>query len=298
MNALQVWHEYLPARVDDTTKIYRSFDLAGIVNLMMLDTRIIGRDKQIDYTEYFTETGLDTTAFAQDWQSSTRTILGSEQRDWLTGSIASSSAKWQVLGSQVLMGKYMIPAEMLVLVAQITSSGITDELIAQYTQVVTELVTIKSKIALGITVTEEEKARVETVLPYNLDAWDGYPVEREIIFAAASGKNLISLAGDTHNAWYSKLSDASGNQVGQELATSSVSSPGFEAIFGDDAETIAALEQSNTLLIDDLQYTDASRRGYLYVKFTESDVEADWLFVNTLASLDTSTVSGNNVTVV
>ena len=98
--------------------------------------------------------------------------------------------------------------------------------------------------------------------------------------------------------WYSKLSDASGNQVGQELATSSVSSPGFEAIFGDDAETIAALEQSNTLLIDDLQYTDASRRGYLYVKFTESDVEADWLFVNTLASLDTSTVSGNNVTVV
>ena len=298
MNALQVWHEYLPARVNDTTKIYRSFDFAGIVNLMMLDTRIIGRDKQLDYTEYFTASGLDAVAFAQDWQSNTRTILGSEQRDWLTGSIAASSAKWQVLGSQVLMGKYMIPSEMLLLVSQITSTGITDELIAQYTQVVTELVTIKVSISLGLEVSDEDRARVENVLPYNLDAWDGYPVEREIIFAAASGKKLISLAGDTHNAWYSKLSDSEGNVVGEELATPSVSSPGFEAIFGDDAETIAALEQANTALIDDLQYTDASRRGYLYVKYTESDVEADWRFISTLASLDTATESGKNVTVV
>jgi len=31
---------------------------------------------------------------------------------------------------------------------------------------------------------------VETVLPLNLDARDGYPVERERIFAASSGKIL------------------------------------------------------------------------------------------------------------
>lgn len=63
MSAIQVWHEYLPARVTDNAKIYRNFEIAGLVNQMMLDTRIIGRDKQIRYADYLTQTGLNTNAF-------------------------------------------------------------------------------------------------------------------------------------------------------------------------------------------------------------------------------------------
>ncbi|WP_262922927.1 alkaline phosphatase D family protein [Hymenobacter cellulosilyticus] len=55
--AQQVWHEYLPARVSDKTKIYRSFDFGGLVNLLMLDTRMVGRDKQLSLTDYLTPTG-------------------------------------------------------------------------------------------------------------------------------------------------------------------------------------------------------------------------------------------------
>lgn len=44
-------------------------------------------------------------------------------------------------------------------------------------------------------------------LPYNLDAWDGYYVEREKVYqlAKASSGNFVCLAGDTHNAWASEL---------------------------------------------------------------------------------------------
>jgi len=48
--------------------------------------------------------------------------------------------------------------------------------------------------------------------------------------ARSQGKNLISLAGDTHNAWASNLTDANGQRVGVEFATASISSPGFERV--------------------------------------------------------------------
>src|SRR5262249_32917010 len=129
-------------------------------------------------------------------------------------------------------------------------------------------------------------------LPYNLDSWDGYPVDREIVLAAARGKKLVSLAGDTHNAWYSDLRDAGGNVGGQEYATPSVSSPGFEAVFGSSPAVIKGFEQSTVLLVDDLKYLDASRRGYILVEFTPGHVTCEWRYVSTIAAENTATVVG------
>lgn len=295
--ALQVWHEYLSARVSDNSKIYRNFEIAGIVNLVMLDTRIIGRDKQLDYNNYLTESGLNAAAFGAAWQDPNRTILGGEQFSWLAGKLSGSTAAWQVLGSQVLMSKIFIPAEQLLLTAQIASGNATPELFAAYNALTVELVTIKSRMLQGDpSVTAQEKARVQTVLPYNLDSWDGYPVDREKVFAAAAGKKLISLAGDTHNAWYTQLADASGKNVGAEFATSSVSSPGFEAIFGNDPKVIGGFEQANTVLVDNLKYVDASKRGYVMATFTSTQATADFRYVKTLGLKDTSTTSGKVVT--
>ena len=66
----------------------------------------------------------------------------------------------------------------------------------------------------------------------NMDAWDGYPAARERLFAGAqaAGANLVSLAGDTHNAWASDLVHR-GKPVGVEFAGQSVTSPGFESYY-------------------------------------------------------------------
>ncbi|EOR95525.1 Phosphodiesterase/alkaline phosphatase D [Arcticibacter svalbardensis MN12-7] len=296
MSAIQVWHEYLPARVQDNAKIYRGFEIGGLVNLMMLDTRIIGRDKQLDYADYLTSSGLNSTKFLADWQNPQRTILGQEQKSWLVSKINTSTCKWQVLGNQVLMGKMFIPAEQLLLTAQISSGSTDPALLAQYNKVALELVTIKTRMLQNDpTLTAAEKARVQTVLPYNLDAWDGYPAEREMIYAAIPGKKIVSLAGDTHNAWYSVLSDSNGRKVGAEFATSSITSPGFEAIFGSNPQTITAFEQVNTLLIDDLQYVDASKRGYVMAAFTANEAKAEWRYVSTILSKSALTVTGKTV---
>ena len=292
--AQQVWHEYLPARVISPDRIYRSFDFGGIAQLLMLDTRLLGRDKQLSYADYFGAGGtFNAAAFAAAWLNPNRSLLGAEQRTWLAAALAGSSAKWQVLGSQVLMGKMYIPAELLPLVAQLASGSGTAAVLAQYTALVTQLIALKLRIQQGDpTVTPAERARVTTVLPYNLDAWDGYPAERERVYAAAGAKKLISLAGDTHNAWYNDLTDARGQKVGAEFACPSVSSPGFEAFFNGNAATAQSFAQSNQLLIDDLNYLDASQRGYVLAEFSAVAATAQWRYVASLEVANTSTATG------
>lgn len=49
--AVQAYHEWMPIRdnAEDITKINRTFDIGGLARLIMLDTRLIGRDKQLSY---------------------------------------------------------------------------------------------------------------------------------------------------------------------------------------------------------------------------------------------------------
>jgi alkaline phosphatase D len=294
--ANQAWFEYLPARVADKTRIYRSFEFGSLVNLLMLDTRLAGRDKQLSLNDYFSSTGVFNTAtFGAAWQNPNRSMLGSEQRAWLANSLGSSPAKWQALGSQVLMGKMYIPVELLSLVGQL-AAGPTPALLAQYSTQATQLSVIKTRMLNNDpSVTAAERARVETVLPYNLDAWDGYPAEREKLYVAAGTKKLISLAGDTHNAWHSDLRDATGRRVGAEFACSSVSSPGFEALLAGSPTAIQGFEQSNQLLIDDLQYLDASRRGYVLATFTATNATAEYRYVAALDVENATTTTGKTV---
>src|SRR5690606_922135 len=94
--------------------------------------------------------------------------------------------------------------------------------------------------------TPQERARAsQPVLPYNLDAWDAYAAERERILAAAHAldRNLVVLAGDTHNAWASDLTLCDGRAVGVEFAVPAVSSPGLEEYLGMSAAVVAQAEQ-------------------------------------------------------
>ncbi|MBT9395432.1 alkaline phosphatase D family protein [Hymenobacter sp. NST-14] len=153
--ANQAWFEFLPARTADKTRIYRRFEFGNLVNLLMLDTRLVGRDQQLSLSSYAT----NPTAFLQALTSSSRSLLGPDQRSWLTGALAGSSARWQVLGSQVLMGKMNIPAELLPLVAQL-AAGPTPALLAQYAAQATELSVIKTRVLAGDpTVTAAENPR-------------------------------------------------------------------------------------------------------------------------------------------
>nr|WP_314838523.1 alkaline phosphatase D family protein [uncultured Flavobacterium sp.] len=287
--ALKAYSEYIPLKTGNDSRIYRDFHFGNLLSLYMLDTRVIARDKQLEYATYFSSNGsFNATAFQTDLLNPSRQLLGAEQLGWLGSKIASSTSKWQVLGQQVLMTKMMLPSELLMLMAQI--NGEIDALgsaqpatLQAFQASVGGLVTVKSRIlANDPTVSAADKLRLSTVLPYNLDAWDGYPVEREKLFALLNGKKMVTLAGDTHNAWQGELKSSSNKVVGLELATSSVTSPGLETYLGLGGTQLAQFEQALNLLIDDLEYSNLSKRGYLKATFSASDVKAEWFFATSV----------------
>ncbi|MCF0263405.1 alkaline phosphatase D family protein [Acinetobacter guillouiae] len=286
--ALQAYFEWMPIRpvsATDHLNIYRQFDFGSLVQLTMLDTRILARDKQLDYANYMTASGLDIAKFQTDLTSTTRTLMGYTQREWLQKKMAQSTATWNVLGQQVLMAKMLIPAELLLSLSAITSGNVTAETLAKMNQQIIELVTLKVRLKSGDpTLTAAEKARVTTVAPYNLDAWDGYYAEREILYGTLKtlNKKVVVLAGDTHNAWSADLHTQAGDFVGVELATSSVSSPGMEKYLSIPLAQLQQFEMAFTTLIDELNYTNLNQRGYLKVSFTAQQVQADWVFVNSI----------------
>ncbi|MCU4493310.1 alkaline phosphatase D family protein [Acinetobacter guillouiae] len=286
--ALQAYFEWMPIRpvsATDHLNIYRQFDFGSLVQLTMLDTRILARDKQLDYANYMTASGLDIAKFQTDLTSTTRTLMGYTQREWLQKKLAQSTATWNVLGQQVLMAKMLIPAELLLSLSAITSGNVTAETLAKMNQQIIELVTLKVRLKSGDpTLTATEKARVTTVAPYNLDAWDGYYAEREILYGTfkALNKKVVVLAGDTHNAWSADLHTQAGDFVGVELATSSVSSPGMEKYLSIPLAQLQQFEMAFTTLIDELNYTNLNQRGYLKVSFTAQQVQADWIFLNSI----------------
>lgn len=290
--ALQAYFEWMPIRPVSNTdhlNIYRQFNFGSLVQLTMLDTRIIARDKQLEYTDYITSSGLDAQKFQADLTDPKRTLMGYTQRDWLVDKLKQSTATWNVIGQQVLMSKMWIPAELLASLGQITSGGTSPDTLAKMTAQITELVTLKLRLEQGDpTLTVQEKARVTTLVPYNLDAWDGYYAEREFLYTklAEFNKKIIVLAGDTHNAWASYLYSQKGEYAGVELATSSVSSPGLEKYLSIPLAQLQQFEFAFTTLIDELAYCNLNQRGYLMVTLDDKQVQSDWIFVDSIKNAE------------
>lgn len=280
MAALQAYYEWMPVRPanrNDSGQIYRSFSFGNLVELFMLDTRLFGREKQLSYKDYFDpDTGFNAQRFRGDISSPDRRLLGRDQLAWIKGELSSSTTTWQVLGQQVLMGRMNIPAEI------IPDLGDRTPAVASLIDRLTE---IKERVQReDPSVTQDERDRINTVLPYNLDAWDGYPAEREALLGTAYGadKNLVVLAGDTHNGWANNLKDANGNQVGVEFAAASVSSGGLETYLKLRPEQAGEFARDLEVLVDDLVYSNTKDRGYMVVSFTPKRAQARWIYVDTV----------------
>jgi alkaline phosphatase D len=93
-NAKQAYFEWLPIRQQagsvDPYQLFRKLSYGNLVDFIMLDTRLHGRDLQA---------GTSGATVV----SNTRQLLGSDQFTWLGNRLDSSSAQWKVLTQQVMI---------------------------------------------------------------------------------------------------------------------------------------------------------------------------------------------------
>lgn len=88
--AVQAFFEWTPIRMPeptDTFRIYRKIEWGGLVDLLMIDSRLIGRDLQDENAT------TDTSRY----------MLGRKQLAWLADELKNSTTQWRLIGQQVLM---------------------------------------------------------------------------------------------------------------------------------------------------------------------------------------------------
>ncbi len=95
-NAYQAFHEWIPIADRSTPVIYRTFNFGNLAELVMLDTRLEGREQQID--------DVNNPALYDP----ARTILGNTQRDWFLNTLSNSSASWKIIGNQVMFAHFQV----------------------------------------------------------------------------------------------------------------------------------------------------------------------------------------------
>jgi len=321
--AAKAYHEWLPIRTPDATnllKIYRRFDFGKLLSLHMLDTRIEGRDRQYDnfgdadggIARYVV--GLTPNAAGVPPDAGRR-MMSAEQQTWLTNGLSASSATWQFLGNQDIMARMWFPASVLQAQANATAAPTAANMMAITTAISAYLGAKATRAAAGTAALSSTQAallntKINPTLPYNLDAWDGYPMQRDSILNTVKSlnKNLVVLSGDSHNGWFNNLTTLAGVKVGFEFATSSVTSTGFESVgLGGLAPSLdgsALVPQLGVSaigaglgLVDDLNYADTNRRGYLLMSITSTSVKGEYVFVDTVKSKTYTTSVGKTITV-
>ena len=274
-SAIKAYHEWMPIRTGiDPHIIFRTFDFGNILSLHMLDTRHYRRDKQVTLTELLTE----PAKYREILYSPTRKLLGPSQLDWLAEQMKKSKNPWQVLGNQVIMAKTEVPVSILINVND--KDGLLKS-IADYLRALNTPPNQRTPEQIALT-----DPNINPLYGYNLDAWDGYPSEREKLYNIIQilNKNVSVLSGDSHDSWFNNLYNNKNELIGKELAVTSVSSEGFERQlpYISPAELQVILE---LLFKPNVEWVDTSRRGYLLSTYTKTNVNANWQFINTTNSM-------------
>lgn len=92
-NGKQAFFEWLPIQ-NTNDLVRRSFSWGNLAQIIMLDTRLEGRDEQAG-----TGAGVADT---------NRTLLGAEQLDWFKNTLNESQAQWKLIGNQVMIAPLRI----------------------------------------------------------------------------------------------------------------------------------------------------------------------------------------------
>lgn len=255
---MRAWREWLPMGEN----WYDRYQIGDLATLFTAETRLLGRTQQLDDTLAAILASGDSSVAAQLAAFKTgaladpaRSMMGPGQERWfddgLRASVASG-ARWQIIAQQVIMGPTQFPE---------TGPGWFGGVVPP--EVEADIARRRLLTAAG--------------LPYSYDKWDGYPAARQRFYDSArrAGANIVTLTGDSHNAWAFDLADDAG-PVGVEFAGQSVSSFGIERRFPGSPQQIAAdFVAANPAL----KWMDTSQRGYMVLDITRDRIETEYVFV-------------------
>ncbi len=281
--AIKAYYEWMPIREPSGGGfgINRSFAFGDLVSLIMLETRLSARDAQLDYENDLPQVDgkPDVAGFRAKLVDPARRMMGADQGRWLAGELAASvkaGHAWQVIGNEVLMARIQIPDAPKILGP------------ARYAEA----------LAASTPAAQRRITRLETMgpldLPYGLDMWDGYPVDRERVYDAfkTAGARPIVVTGDSHAFWANELHDAAGTRVAVEFGTTGITSPGGGDVLKN-FPIAEAMEKANKEVV----FNDQAAKGFVLLTLTREAAKAEMIAVSTIVqtTFDTRVVKSFEV---
>lgn len=242
--ALQAFHEWVPIRSPvqgEDGIIYRHLPYGPLLDILMLDTRHIGRDPVV---------GQGFSLLNDAFDDEDRTLLGSDQFEWLKEKLAGSTARWRMLGNQVMM-------------APLLALGVVDN------------------------AEDDVPGYNDAGLVLNPVQWDGYPAERRRLFEflrAQDIRNNIVVTGDMHMSFAADLVEdpinsalydraTGGGSVGVEFLPTSISRGNIDEQIGATPGTLASIAGAVVTGIANphIHYADYREHGFGIVHITDSE---------------------------
>lgn len=188
--------------------------------------------------------------------ASGRTMLGQVQRHWLKTELAHSQARWKVLFNEVMM----MPLRLLALPPAL--AGIPQRIFG------------------------DTAGRIAPALYANLDAWDGFPAEREDLLGHIATRgidNVLVMTGDIHATFAGECRTETGSTpktVALEFATPSVTSTNLEQLIG--KQRLALLRPFVNMSNPHFKFAEYTLHGYTHVSLTEDHATVSVRVVSTI----------------
>jgi len=262
--ALQAYHEWMPVRAPENGDLagrFKTLKFGDFATLCLLETRLSGRDGSLGFGAMAAR-AAEPGGIAEVqrlFAGTGRAKLGPAQMVHIAEAFEQSGDGWLILANPTLMARVKTPDVR----PQLTEAALA-ELRARWADA------------------EGFLAAAKHGLPLLPDSWDGYPAERERLYAAlhaAGREDGLVLTGDTHSWWVNALSSADGRPAGVELAASSVSAPSAlgERLIGERARDLALLVTRDNPAV---RYVSGESHGYIDLDLSDGRGAARFVAVD------------------
>lgn len=311
--AVRAYYEWIPIREPEAGRsfeaINRSFELGDLATLVMLESRLLARTRQLSLSnpadlprlvfdisdpatpKQVTDAAIvarvlatakvgkapepyavrpDLAALKRKLADPSRQLLGAEQEAWLHDKIAGS----------VRAGKRWQVIGNQVVMAR---TGFPDVVAAMGEE---RWQAARAELPAGIRGAVEAIVKAGPTLPYGLDSWNGYPAARERMDAmlAQPGATPLVLTGDSHAFWVNELSGKPGTRIAAEIGTTAISSSSLGDMLGGFDIGPAMAEAS-----DEVLYCNQIAKGFTLVTLGRDAARIDLVAVSTVLSQEHST---------
>lgn len=250
----RVYAEWLPIR-GNAAKIYRSISYGNLAELILLDTRLEGRDKQI-------EDVTNPELYKED-----RTILGKEQKEWLMKRLKNSEAKWKIVGNQITFAEFNIGW------AAMAIPGMTEEKAENLFLDFWDGYPAERNQLINFMQNEQ----INNIVFITGDVHASFAYDIALRPSVLSKKN----EAPTYDSGTGKGS------VAVEFVTPSINSSNFDEHIGLQKAKILEYQINKPLPKQinpnpHLKYCELTQHGYFLLDLTSQKAQADWYFVDTV----------------